>query len=135
LPEKLEDIYAELPSIECKGLCSQACGPIGMTPLEWQRLKAAGGREPGIQPGSLKCNMLDWRGRCAAYEARPLICRLWGITENMRCHYGCQPERYLSADEARDFSARVHAVSPGDVWTVGENELLDVIEQLTGGTK
>jgi hypothetical protein len=37
------------------------------------------------------------------YDARPLICRLWGVSENLQCPYGCVPERMLTLEEAQDF--------------------------------
>ena len=41
------------------------------------------------------------RRRCSVYDRRPLICRLYGTSELMRCE-GCTPERYLSEKETEE---------------------------------
>lgn len=115
LDKRLDALYAELPRIECQGLCSDSCGPIEMSVRERQRIE----REHGeVTCGSVgaSCSMLDENRRCLAYAKRPIICRLWGLTARMRCHYGCQPERWLSDAEAFDFIARADTIggSPTD---------------------
>ena len=44
--------------------------------------------------GVLACPLLR-HGRCTVYAQRPLVCRLWGVTESMECPHGCRPVRYL----------------------------------------
>lgn len=98
LINRLEAVYAKVPKIECKQLCHAYCGPIAMSRLEWVRWKAAHGGEP--QPRSdLTCPALEC-GICTVYEARPMICRLWGTTPELACPHGCVPERWLSDKEA-----------------------------------
>jgi hypothetical protein len=61
-------------------------------------------------------------GRCAAYEDRPTICRLWGATESMHCPHGCTPEGALTQEQSHALiraSAQVGGglaagVTPGD---------------------
>ena len=43
--------------------------------------------------------MLTADRRCAVYEVRPMICRLWGLVERMPCPFGCRPEGGLLSDE------------------------------------
>jgi len=107
--KRLDEVYATLPAIECKGLCQESCGPIGMTPAEWQRLKEASGVEPSCD-ASLACSLLK-DGKCSAYEARPAICRLWGVEESMPCEFGCKPTRYLNRAEGYRFLDRVDKAS------------------------
>ena len=38
------------------------------------------------------CSMLSADRRCEVYEIRPMICRLWGMVEQMPCPFGCRPE-------------------------------------------
>jgi Fe-S-cluster containining protein len=38
------------------------------------------------------CDALTAGKRCAVYDLRPLVCRLWGAVESMPCVYGCVPE-------------------------------------------
>lgn len=103
--QRLDAVYATLPEMECKGLCQESCGPIGMTPAEWRRLKDLTGIEPTVDE-SLTCSMLK-EGKCAGYEARPAICRLWGVEESMPCEFGCKPARYLNREEGYHFLDRV----------------------------
>lgn len=102
---RLDAVYATLPTMECKGLCQESCGPLGMTPAEAKRLKELTGIEPSCDE-SLTCVYLK-EGRCSAYEARPAICRLWGMEESMSCEFGCKPTRYLTRAEGYQFLSRV----------------------------
>lgn len=38
----LEQIYAELPRIACKGLCQESRGPISFSQLEGERIRKQG---------------------------------------------------------------------------------------------
>lgn len=117
----LEEIYSEIPSIPaCTGECAEACGPIAMAAGEWERVKRSFGREPRLRPGSLVCPMLSPTGKCMVYTVRPFICRLWGCTKALRCPKGCEPERWISTDEAREIHRRIVEVAgPGVTGTLG----------------
>lgn len=103
----LEAVYARLPKLKCKGLCHDSCGPVSMTTLERWRLRQAG-QEIHANPAgpdrpdrALVCSALTGDNRCAQYDLRPTICRLWGMTRAMQCTYGCVPEGgYLSERDA-----------------------------------
>lgn len=93
---RLDALYATLPKLECKGLCAHSCIPITVAPEERNRIR----REHGVElpeadelfaQGCTTCVALQ-DGRCSVYDARPMICRLWGIDETMRCPHGCIPE-------------------------------------------
>lgn len=94
---KLDALYQQLPTIACKGLCSEACGPIVMSMAEAERLKKADQwrRQPAIR-ADLTCVYLTERQRCSVYPVRPLICRAWGLVKRMSCMHGCVPSRWLS---------------------------------------
>jgi Fe-S-cluster containining protein len=38
---------------------------------------------------------------CRVYEERPLMCRLYGTVEDLRCPHGYQPKQLLTSREAR----------------------------------
>ena len=38
---------------------------------------------------------------CACYEERPLMCRLFGAVENLRCPHGCAPAVLLTRGAAQ----------------------------------
>lgn len=96
---KIDEIYRQLPTIQCQGKCSESCGPILMSDAEEKRIVDAVGHEPDFGP-DLKCNLLQCN-RCSVYEIRPLICRLWGLVKAMRCPFGCVPDRWLPEEESR----------------------------------
>ena len=103
---ELDAVYAELPTIACKGLCQESCGPIvqarSLTTQELLRMQDAGGERRGKQRRRpLTCPYLtaeDETGRCSIYEERPAVCRLWGIVDSplMRCPHGCDVTEVLS---------------------------------------
>lgn len=106
----LDELYAELPTLNCKRLCSESCGPVIMGRIEWQSVCRAVREERLGLAEDLTCPILE-NGLCAAYEVRPMLCRLWGIVETMKCPWGCVPERWLTNEEGSEFLARAADVS------------------------
>lgn len=124
--EELDSLYAQIPPMECKGLCGEAyCGPIGMGETERLRILDRIGHPPFSkifpilnQPGELaflafsehlsqmggvaclQCPMLD-DGKCRVYDIRPMICRLWGAVDDLQCPHGCRPETLLKRTEGK----------------------------------
>ncbi len=94
----LQALYDRIPAIpDCTGQCWTSCGPIDMSDRERQRIRQAGYQitpmdQARARAGTYWCEALTGGKRCAVYELRPLICRLWGVTESLRCPYGCIPE-------------------------------------------
>lgn len=126
-------VESSLPRMNCKGLCQECCGPIGMTQFEWRRIVERLGREPvetkemplrassgqtvardaviTLPPGpNLECPMLK-DGRCSVYDIRPMICRLWGMTRTMQCPHGCTPERWISDREGFELMDKMQKIS------------------------
>lgn len=97
LDRELDALYATLPHIECQGLCSDSCGPIGMSLRERGRIIERA-RKPVTCGSYASCSMLTDDRRCSVYDIRPMICRLWGLLNSMRCPYGCIPEGGLLDD-------------------------------------
>src|SRR6266702_1885774 len=120
--EQLDELYATLPTVECKRLCQAYCGPLLIPKIEHCRLEEkrgfiplTAGRVTVLNPewkwmrveelapvrpdDGLKCRMLmPVVGTCSVYKIRPLICRLWGMVDTplLRCPYGCVPDRWLT---------------------------------------
>lgn len=90
-------LWGQVPSVECKGLCTESCGPVGMTDPEAEIL-ARRGVTVGHDAKTLTCDQLKF-GRCAVYEDRPMVCRLWGAIPDMPCPFGCEPT--LTSAEGR----------------------------------
>lgn len=121
---EFEKIYGDIPEIECKGLCGDACGPIEMNPWERLQLRRAGVKLPPhreqlrLQQASpdriYRCPALSEDDRCTVYEARPTICRLWGVFDGLRCPYGCRMEVPRLTDfEAVAILDRMYAAGTG----------------------
>lgn len=107
---ELERIYAQLPKINCKKLCTAHCGPILCSELEEDRVEARLCKPLTFDETTLSCSALKG-GLCSAYEVRPLICRLFGVAEGLLCPHGCVPERILSKEEARQLIRQVCGIS------------------------
>ena len=95
---ELQKLYDRIPVIpDCDGRCWTSCGPVGMSDRERQRIRQAGYKITPYRQAMRKvetfyCEALTSGKRCAVYDRRPLICRLWGTVESMPCIYGCIPE-------------------------------------------
>lgn len=103
MSDSLQSIYAKLPSIKCRGKCQEACGPIACSGREAASMEKANGGPLGEIGQDFACPLLTAAGKCRVYAARPMICRLWGLTKTMRCPHGCTPSRWLSARECSEF--------------------------------
>ncbi len=118
---RLDSLYARLPTVACRGLCHEACGPIPATQVEVARVERVGGRKlTVIQP--LACSMLNAARRCDAYAVRPMICRLFGLTPRLACPEGCVPSRWMPDAETRWFLAAARKIGGPDVWPEGWSE-------------
>jgi hypothetical protein len=100
--EAIDRLYARLPVVACRRLCGDACGPILLTELEARRLHVTAHAKPRTIPlarvdgsTSERCVYLTARGLCAAYDVRPLICRVWGVVKALSCPHGCVPDSWL----------------------------------------
>lgn len=98
LERKVRSVWASAPDVGCKGLCSDCCGPVLMSPAE-ERVLADKGITIDFDRETLVCDKLVL-GRCSIYDDRPLICRMWGGVDYflMRCPHGCATQ--LSNAEA-----------------------------------
>lgn len=117
----LESLYAQLPKIECQRKCQECCGPIVMTRLEARRLPELqfdrmpmrtglpGFAHVSRVPDTLTCPLLK-DGACSAYDRRPAICRLWGLTEKLRCPFGCEPSPRWTERQAYEWLLAVSTI-------------------------
>lgn len=110
--EQMQSLYAELPTVACRGLCHGACGPVMASRLEVSQLSA-----PLTFHGhTLTCGFLNVNDRrCLAYNQRPMICRVYGVSRGLPCAHGCVPDRWLTDAEGREFVAKAMAIGGGMV--------------------
>jgi hypothetical protein len=107
---KIDSALSAIPKFECKPGCSECCGPVMMSRLEWQRICDRLGCTPEGDLGTLDCPMLK-DGRCSVYDIRPTICRLFGaIKDKLLCPHGCHPERALTDAEAGVILGKVQRI-------------------------
>ncbi len=90
---KERELYRDIPRSRCKDGCFACCTFVIQATPEEQ--KAMGGYE--YRDGAC-CHLID--RKCAVYENRPLVCRIYGTSEILRCE-DCVPERFLSEEETR----------------------------------
>ncbi|MGH3402009.1 MAG: YkgJ family cysteine cluster protein [Streptosporangiaceae bacterium] len=101
----LQELYDQVPRIpDCQGHCWLSCGPVPLSDRERQRIRAAGYRitdedQARAQVQTYWCEALGPDGRCRVYAIRPMICRIWGTVESLRCPWGCMPEGGFMPDE------------------------------------
>lgn len=96
----LQELYARVPTVACKGLCNFACTAIDASGRERQRIRAAGVELPPIAEmkhanatiDDYRCPALTVEGRCSVYEVRPMVCRTWGTNAAQPCPHGCEIE-------------------------------------------
>ena len=120
---ELAELYARIPAVpDCDGRCWTSCGPIEMSDRERQRIRAAGVRITPYRQAMASgerfwCDALTGGKRCAVYDLRPMICRLWGAAEGLPCVYGCVPEggQWLSDADAYRLIAESMRIGGGPV--------------------
>ena len=102
---QLEELYKRIPLIpDCDKRCWISCGPIDLADRERQRIRAAGYKitpwQQAVSRPGYYCDALTEEKTCAVYRVRPVVCRLFGAVDGLRCPYGCVPEGgWLSNEE------------------------------------
>jgi Fe-S-cluster containining protein len=119
---QLDALYAELPTVACRGLCAQACAAIPLTDLEVHRLQHATHCKPRTV-GENRCVYLTPTERCGVYAIRPLICRAYGVVPMLSCPHGCMPDRWLGMAEYFRLAKAIERIGGGRVLRTGPNGL------------
>ena len=111
---KLDDLYRGIPAFGCRPGCTDCCGPVPFSAQEWARINP----EERRKAKSLTCPYAGKRG-CAIYERSPMVCRLFGASEDarLRCRHGCGPAIPLSI-EATELLMREYELLSGSEFHV-----------------
>jgi Fe-S-cluster containining protein len=97
----LNEIRNKIPAMTCKPGCHDCCGPVPFSKEEQKRI----GHLRAIT--SLTCPYLGETG-CEIYEERPVMCRLFGVVEDLPCPHGCAPKVLMKPKEAREVLRSVY---------------------------
>lgn len=121
---ELKKIYGKIPELKCVRGCTECCGDptkpikegyLPFTPLFWSKIEAENIRrylkEKGIKERVVKnplepCPYIE-NGKCLIYPVRPLMCRLFGVVEDLKCPY-VKPKFYLATQEANELIQKVY---------------------------
>jgi hypothetical protein len=95
-------LYARIPSFECIEGCTDCCGPV---PWSTHELRAAGLTEPPPERAD-GCCAFSLKGGCDVHANRPLMCRLFGAVEDLRCPHGRGPLVPLPVEAGHDLVRR-----------------------------
>lgn len=115
--QRLKALYAQVPAMECKGLCTDQCSIIGMTELERDRMLQASGGKQATVDANMRCGYLT-SGRCDVYDTRPMVCRIFGAAEDLRCKHGCRPKALLSARKGHELLDAVRRLGGIEVFNI-----------------
>lgn len=112
----IDDIYSSIPEVNCKGLCQDACGIIACSAIEAEIMQDNGIIPPSVRnhptQGDMTCSHLTDSGKCAIYEHRPLVCRLFGAVKSLKCVHGCKPKNgYMSNEKVKKLIDKLDSLS------------------------
>ncbi len=91
---KILFLREQIPSFECVPGCHDCCGPVTTSSEEMARLPRKSAAEQEAALAELNCVHLGPNG-CTVYDERPLICRLFGTTQNLPCPNGRRPAELI----------------------------------------
>ena len=105
----IDEIRARIPAVSGCIQCGDCCGRVPAALEEYTRLSHWREEEED-------CRFLR-DGKCEIYEERPIMCRLFGLHEMLRCPHGARGERDLTMDEIMAlFSEYNPFLDAGEVW-------------------
>lgn len=94
---------SRIPSFECVPGCHDCCGPVTASSEEVARLPEKSEAEHQTALENYSCPYLGAKG-CEVYGERPLICRVFGTTPQLRCPRGKGPEVMIDQALERQIS-------------------------------
>jgi Fe-S-cluster containining protein len=95
-------LYKKIPSFQCIEGCTDCCGPVPWT--KWE-LARAGLDAPPPERDDKKCPF-SLAGGCDIHARRPLMCRIFGTVEDLKCPHGKGPLQLLSLADGHGIVAK-----------------------------
>ena len=89
----IQQLYEQIPASVCTEGCAKCCRDLIQVAPE-ESVRMGGYKWDG------QCVFLQ-NNRCSVHSNRAFICRLFGVSEIMRCG-GCVPERCLTEAETKN---------------------------------
>ena len=99
IQDRLQQIYEKIPAFPSCKHCHQCCGPILWFQPEEENIRNYLKKHhlsyqmwtlEEFMLHNMQCPYLSKNG-CSIYPARPLICRLQGVIEDLPCRQNIQP--------------------------------------------
>lgn len=117
---KIDALLSSIPTFKCKEGCSDCCGPVQLSRLEYMRCIQVSGRtaedvrqqmQNNLKQGIYSCPLLSTETKqCSVYTVRPAICRLFGAVKGeLLCPHGYAAESsaLLSDEQAQKILRKV----------------------------
>lgn len=102
---QIQKIADRIPAFECIPGCTDCCGPVPFSASEWAAVPV---KKPMpttdtaellaqlYQGVSVTCPYAVKDVGCSIYAQRPIMCRIFGTVEDLRCPHGKRPEQLLT---------------------------------------
>ncbi len=110
---RLEQLYAALPALACRGLCGHSCAAHVDASAVERAWVAQHGVDLDAPTPDGACPALSRAlvptGRCTVHAVRPMVCRLWGTAAAMPCPHGCVRRRRARREGQRQCAGTTEA--------------------------
>lgn len=102
-----QQLYKKIPRFECIEGCTDCCGPVPWTQYELNRASL---QSPPPEREDKTCAFAH--DGCMIHANRPLMCRLFGAVEDLRCPHGRGPLVLMKTEEAHQLVRRYKRLKP-----------------------
>lgn len=101
--ERHKKIYDMIPTFECIDGCTDCCGIVPFSGFEWEQLKPDEIKTKSFAEiiENPACPFIEDGKHCGIYEKRPLMCRIYGTIENLKCPHDKKPLKFLTREQER----------------------------------
>jgi Fe-S-cluster containining protein len=93
---EIQKLYLKITKSSCKNGCFECCTNI----VQFAKEEAERVGEYKYDGACAFLIEMNGNKKCGVYENRPMVCRIYGASEIMKCE-GCEPERFLNEAETR----------------------------------